>query len=242
MRSESILFCCLFLTNAASAQDGLLDITKLIPPEYYSLPTTDFGTLFSELKGTSKAAADAQCRGGYRIGNQVGLSLVTKLNPSCDELLLPLNSNEDNEWAVPQISFKETEKPAVLCHYYGYAEAFEKTVLNTALNCAKIFNDSLTLTLQIEYNRCYVSTAQSVTQLHLSFAGGRGFITGDYVLVPRDSLAWDEFVASLVSIVNIDGDEQKSAYLIQACRLGSTHAQQRKTPINFFDGRPHLGN
>lgn len=230
---KSFVVLTMFLSSLGYSQGIVTDIRELIPPGYLDVEVVDQNALFP---GQNQIVAKAKCRGGLRVGDSLGRNFADRLRPSCDELLFPLGGEYDNEWSIPNMNFSETTQPATVCSYLGFSRAFEQTVLNTTLNCAQIFNQTTTLALQLEYNRCFVAAAESILSLGIKFGSGPDFIDDEYTLIPRDSDDWDAYLADMAAIVTGDGELERSGYLQAACSLGTSHAQRGLDPVNFFDG------
>jgi hypothetical protein len=216
------------------ANDASTITDDMLPPEYFDLEVVDLNSVIGK-PGEAPAVTTAKCRGGHRIGDALGRSFIEKIQPSCDELLFPLGAGVDNEWSVPQLTYEKISDAATMCSYVGFSTAFEQTVFNTAKNCAKVIDDSAKLASQLEYNRCYIAASEVSVRLKVKFGKGSGFITGEYAVIPRDSDAWDEYLQSLVTIINNDGSTSKSALLQLACNLGTSHAIRKQEPVNFFE-------
>lgn len=227
------------LTLTSSIQNPAFaeSIDDLLPPEYFELPEVDLDAYLNN-PAESPVVTKAKCRGGKRMGDSLGRQFIEQVKPTCDQLLFPLGEGYDNEWSVPGFDFNQSTDAATVCTYAAFANAFEQTVLNTARNCGKMLDDSIKLAQQLEYNRCYVEAAQTAVKLKVSFGKGTQFITEGYVVVPQDSKEWDDYLASLVTIVGSDGQKQKSGLLQTACSLGASHATRKVPPINLFQDKP----
>lgn len=233
---NAIIFTALALGSGMGELRANDNLDDFVPPEYFDLAKVDLDQVFGK-PGESKVLTQSKCRGGLRIGDTLGRQFIESVKPSCNELLFPLKEGFDNEWSVPKYDFSKATDASTVCSYMGFAYAVEQTVLNTAKNCGKLLDDTFKLSVQLEYNRCYKIAATEAVKLNVSFGQGSGFITGKYVVIPSDSAEWDEFLASMVTIVNGEGQREVSGYLQVACNLGTSHAVRNQSPINFFDDK-----
>lgn len=227
MKNVKLLNALLLIFSGYAYSQSTEDISALVPQEFNEIPVVPIETQFEN------PYDQAQCRNGIRIGDALGKLFIQKINPSCDELLFKFK----DEWVVP-VKSKRTIKPLDVCFNASYAAAIQTTVLNTALNCSQQLATNFLLTQQLEYNRCYLTAAKQIGQLAnqqgITFASVTEFVTGKYVLIPRDSERWNEFIDGLTVVID-DGVVTESAGLkVQACNLAIADALSKAPPRNFL--------
>jgi|GEM_PF-2759124 len=203
------------------------DINQFIPDAYKSLPVVSAVEAFSDPAGA------AMCRNGLRLGDATGKLFIKSLSPTCDDLISPFG----DEWVVPSAANRPMT-PFNLCFTSSYARAVQETVLNTSINCAVHLTQNVLITKQLEYNRCYLETANNLANLPVMFVNSPNFVTGNYVLIPRDSAAWDAFITSLTVTLNPESAPTRSDIEIQACNIGIADAKFNREPRNFFAATP----
>ncbi|MBF0313586.1 MAG: hypothetical protein HQK52_09225 [Oligoflexia bacterium] len=227
---QIVLVVVLTLIGLPVRANGI-DLSEMIPAEYKKLPVMPNLTSFT-------SADKARCKAGLRIGDFLGREFMAKFPVDCSNLLIPLA----DEWVVPLADYREIN-PLNLCFNYAYTNAVAQTVLNTAMLCADLVDQNFKLTMQMEYNRCYLQVAKHLTTIKLVFNSVDVNLGGSYIVIPKDSEEWDKFIDSLTITLDERGRADSSGNLKQACSLGIADATMKRDPANIFLGtRIPLGN
>jgi hypothetical protein len=236
LKPSLVFFFCLGV-SPLRAQSA--DVAGIVPPGFFNIPVVpkseSFPTEFEQ----------SQCENGARIGKALAKNFITRIDPTCADLILKFK----NEWAVPEVK-RKNEKPLNICFTKAYAHTFQKVVLQTSLLCAGQLEQGFLQAQQDEYDRCYKETADAV--LRASGSGALVFaeadtrplgrepseaddIMGEYVLVPRDSARWMEFLDEMSFVSAPDDTIARTGAMIQACNLGIADVQTRHPPRQFID-------
>lgn len=196
-----------------------------VPAEYHNLPMTKLESIF-----TTPNANDGRCLRAFSDSQILGFNVAKALGPTCDELLLPIQDGEANEWTLPDVKAKPGTDLATFCSRLGYATGFERVVLNTALYCSSFYDNTIRSALQKEYSRCYKSVATEAIVNGAQFASNVGILPQEVYLVPKNSADWDSFIHSLAA-------SSSSPLLQSACKVAISHAERKKEPVDFYAGK-----
>lgn len=219
------VLCALCVSHGAGQSFGSPSPFPL-PPNYANVPKSPL----SDFLNPKDIAA---CKFGARWGEYTALEVFANFKPSCDELLQPLG----DEWVAPQGASDGSIRAQ--CFDAAYCSTVQKLVLNTANNCSSQLSEEIKMRAQEQYDLCFMQTAQiigaSVEKHSPVFAEGAGLVTNGYVLVPRQSQAWEEIIQEMAGVVKRAGEDNARKNLKQACEIGAADAKLGKPPRNIFE-------